>query len=496
MLKNISTRRIIYWIFGLVSLYLILIIWWKHIQTLSSFPWFQYNIQEFTWYVKEELDFEEINIKTKSWENINWLYIDNNSDKTVYYFHWNWLSLSFFYSEIRYIKNLGYNVMAYDYPWYWKSTWVPHYSKVAEFSDIFFNYVKKEKNLKNDDIIVWGYSIWTAVAVDFISRNSFDRLVLVSPLASRYDMAKKMLGYPIQKLLFIPNSFVTKETIKNIKNPTLIIHWNNDKIVPFDQWKLVFKNSSSNEKYFIELDNWWHNYIINSYWKSLKRTIKSFLKDRELEYTYLFLDNAKKQELFEESLIFDSDLDLDNSLTKYVSNKISFNDLSYVPENLESISSDFIYDAKWWIQKLKKEARIALDKMSQDFYKEFDKKIVVVSAYRSYLYQKWIKDRWCPDNLCAKAWFSEHQSGLAVDFWEASTKERFLSQENLKKYYEWLTINAHKYGFHNTYTKWLEIDWYDIEPWHWRYLWIPLSTYLNEKNLNFWEFYNLYNKIY
>jgi D-alanyl-D-alanine carboxypeptidase len=52
--------------------------------------------------------------------------------------------------------------------------------------------------------------------------------------------------------------------------------------------------------------------------------------------------------------------------------------------------------------------------------------------------------------------------------------------------------NAYKYGFNNSYQKWKQIDWYAVEPWHWRYVGIDFATYLWEKNISFWEFYNNY----
>jgi LAS superfamily LD-carboxypeptidase LdcB len=57
------------------------------------------------------------------------------------------------------------------------------------------------------------------------------------------------------------------------------------------------------------------------------------------------------------------------------------------------------------------------------------------------------------------------------------------------EYYNFLKQNAHKYWFHNTYQKWLEIDGYEIEPWHWRYLWIKFATYLKENNITLAQFY-------
>lgn len=179
----------------------------------------------------------------------------------------------------------------------------------------------------------------------------------------------------------------------------------------------------------------------------------------------------------------------DSSILKFVTSDKSFNDKKYIPSNLVWISSDNVYDTKNWTQLLRKEAKDALQKMASDFNKEFWESIVVVSAYRSYEYQKWIKDRWCPDNLCAKAGYSEHQTWLAVDLWEASTNYEWLNNEKLQKYYRWLNDNAYKYWFHNTYQKWLKIDWYEIEPWHWRYLWVDLATKLKQENITIAEYY-------
>jgi predicted esterase len=92
-----------------------------------------------------------------------------------------------------------------------------------------------EKNIKNEDLIVWGYSIGTAVAIDFAKDIVFDKLVLFAPLASRYDMSAKFFGFPIQKMVLRENSFISKQTIKHIPNPTLIVHGNKDVVVPFAQ---------------------------------------------------------------------------------------------------------------------------------------------------------------------------------------------------------------------------------------------------------------------
>ncbi len=182
------------------------------------------------------------------------------------------------------------------------------------------------------------------------------------------------------------------------------------------------------------------------------------------------------------------DTQSDNSIQKFVNNKISFDDVGYVPEELVALEWEYIYDSKS-NSRIRSDMSEALQDMSADFFDVFDTQLVVVSAYRSYLYQKWIKDRGCPDNLCAKAGYSEHQSGLAVDFFSASSQSVWLNSTKLSGYYDWLSRHAHTYGFHNTYQRGVEVDGYEIEPWHWRYVWVPLAHYLWEKDITFAEWY-------
>lgn len=211
--------------------------------------------------------------------------------------------------------------------------------------------------------------------------------------------------------------------------------------------------------------------------------IKEQVKDDEIINEYK-VNEYKVNDNIKSNLAYGDD----DYITKFVNNKISFYNLSYIPKNLVKISSDYVVDIKG-NQTLRTEANQALQQMAKDFFDKFSEKMVVVSAYRSYDYQVWIKSRWCSDNLCAKAGFSEHQTGLAVDLWEASTQKEFLNNSEFVSYFEWMKENAYKYWFHNTYQKWVKVDWYEVEPWHWRYLWVSLALKLYENNITFAEYY-------
>jgi LAS superfamily LD-carboxypeptidase LdcB len=182
----------------------------------------------------------------------------------------------------------------------------------------------------------------------------------------------------------------------------------------------------------------------------------------------------------------------DDSLQKFVWVNQPFFNKTYEPIDLVNLQwrSHISAQAK---HTLRQEAAENLEKMANDFYTKFWTNIVVASAYRSYNYQKNSISKSCKQRgRCAREWESEHQLWLAVDLWEATNEQKFLSK--YQKYYNRLHDNAHLYGFHQSYQNWREFDGYYIEPWHWRYLWVELATKLHEKDITFTQYINLSSK--
>ena len=183
----------------------------------------------------------------------------------------------------------------------------------------------------------------------------------------------------------------------------------------------------------------------------------------------------------------------DDDVQKFVWVGQPFYDVNYEPSDLVSLKwrSHISAQAK---HLFRGEAADNLERMANDFYLEFWKDIVIVSAYRSYWYQKNSISESCKQSgWCAREWESEHQLWLAVDLWEATSETKFLSK--YQKYYDWLHEHAHFYWFHQSYQNWRELDGYYIEPWHWRYLGVDLATKLFKKNITFTQYVKL-SKLY
>lgn len=162
----------------------------------------------------------------------------------------------------------------------------------------------------------------------------------------------------------------------------------------------------------------------------------------------------------------------------------------FVPQNLKQLDSQYL---KWdGYLPMVEEARKAFMKMSDDARKE-GLYILASSTYRSISTQKIIYNNYVKedgvakvDTYSARAGYSEHHTGLAVDY---ATKEKEYNKIEGTKEDAWVRKNAHKYGFILRYPKGKEfITGYKYEPWHLRYLGTQLATTLYEKNLTYEEY--------
>lgn len=229
---------------------------------------------------------------------------------------------------------------------------------------------------------------------------------------------------------------------------------------------------------------WWHSTsvnVVNIPPPESKKEIVTIVDTKEPV-------QVKQEKKIEEKY----DLLLDSSFQKFIWQNNTFNVVSYEPWDLISIVN-WKYISVWKNgMQLRKEAKENLDKLSEAFYQKFWVKVYLVSAHRNYKYQLWIErnDPNCIKTfLCAKAWHSEHQSWLAVDIFQASTKEDFLSNKKYVEYFNWLKENAHKFWFHNSYQNGVAIEGYYPEPWHWRYLGKDLAEKLSMKWKTFTQYF-------
>ena len=125
----------------------------------------------------------------------------------------------------------------------------------------------------------------------------------------------------------------------------------------------------------------------------------------------------------------------DASIYRFVSRDRPLSERNYEPDDLESISGAHINTAGRSSLKLRKVARDALWDMAANFEMKFAIPITVISTYRSAKYQQRMWDLGkCSDSLCAPPGSSEHQLGLAMDLFDATTEKQYLENFNYRRY--------------------------------------------------------------
>jgi D-alanyl-D-alanine carboxypeptidase len=133
--------------------------------------------------------------------------------------------------------------------------------------------------------------------------------------------------------------------------------------------------------------------------------------------------------------------------------------------------------------EMRPEAAAALQQMFADYKAQSGSQLTVVSPYRSYNTQVSTYNGWVSrlgqaqaDRQSARPGFSEHQTGLAVDI-DTAVSEAFGSTPAGI----WLAQNSWKYGFVVRYQQGQEaITGYEYEPWHFRFVGVPLATELQK----------------
>jgi LAS superfamily LD-carboxypeptidase LdcB len=161
-------------------------------------------------------------------------------------------------------------------------------------------------------------------------------------------------------------------------------------------------------------------------------------------------------------------------------------DKTYIPNDLREVGTDS--STKSGICLIK-DARDSFEKMTQQATKE-GLTIKVSSGFRSYESQKATLqaeiDKGNPNALIAvaKAGYSEHQLGTALDITGQSIK--YLSaSDSFEKTAEaqWIEKNASDYGFIESYPQGKEnITGYQYEPWHYRYVGVDNAKEIIKNN--------------
>ena len=125
------------------------------------------------------------------------------------------------------------------------------------------------QQLPPENVIVWGESLGGAVATHVASRNPCSHLILMCTFASIPDVITHSNLHWAKPLVPIISCFTetlqSKDKIKQVSCPVVILHSQEDEIIPFANSQILYNNIAHGRKKFIEIEGGHANPKISPY---------------------------------------------------------------------------------------------------------------------------------------------------------------------------------------------------------------------------------------
>ena len=137
-------------------------------------------------------------------------------------------------------RHLGVSVLLFDYRGYGRSKGRPDERGTYRDARAAYRFLTETKGLPADRIVLFGESLGAAVATQIALEKPARALVLESPFASIPDMARAKFPAlpPLGPLIRTRYDNVRK--IAALKMPLLVLHGDQDTLIPIDQGRRVF----------------------------------------------------------------------------------------------------------------------------------------------------------------------------------------------------------------------------------------------------------------
>lgn len=191
----------------------------------------------------------EVFFETSDGERLNGLYFSNGGKHVILYFHGNAGNLSGWQHVAEDFASTGYDFFIIDYRGYGKSS-----GKITEKglyldAQAAYHYLI-ERGFTPQNILIYGRSLGSGIAVDLASKKPCQGLILESPYASFTRLANEKfpLFFPS---LYLNYRFDSMAKINQVRSPVIFVHGADDTLIPAIHSSLLFERFNGKKKLII-----------------------------------------------------------------------------------------------------------------------------------------------------------------------------------------------------------------------------------------------------
>lgn len=226
-----------------------------------------------------EIPYEEVHLKNDEGQRLHGWFFPGKTDRTLLYLHGNAGNIGDRLDKVQFLRRIGWSIFIFDYRGYGGSEGNPTIEGVQRDSDAAFRYLTAMRKIPNEQIVLFGESLGGALAVDLAAREVVDSVILESTFTSLREIARN--AYPFVPAAAIPDAYRSIDRIRHIKSPLLVIHGQDDEIIPFEMAKRLFE-AAPHPKRFYAAEGAHHNDVYLVGRLEYLKTIREFLSETGL----------------------------------------------------------------------------------------------------------------------------------------------------------------------------------------------------------------------
>ncbi|MCK5325009.1 MAG: alpha/beta hydrolase [Woeseiaceae bacterium] len=190
------------------------------------------------------MDYQDVSIETTDGVTLHGWFIAGRTSQVLLFFHGNAGNISHRLDSIGQFQNLGLSVLIIDYRGYGQSAGRTTETGIYRDADAAWRYLTEGRGIVASDIVIFGRSLGASVASRLASENRPLALIVESSFTSIPDIAQDL--YPWLPARWLSRlSHATRDYVRDVRCPILVIHSRDDEIIPFHHGEAIF--ASANE---------------------------------------------------------------------------------------------------------------------------------------------------------------------------------------------------------------------------------------------------------
>ena len=163
---------------------------------------------------------------------------------TLLFCHGNAGNISHRLESIRQFHQLGLNVFIFDYRGYGVSEGVPTEAGTYRDAEAARHYLVETRGLAPEHIVYFGRSLGAAIAAWLATQHPPRALIVESAFTSVPDFGAEIYPWlPVRLLARL--RYPTREYLRSVQAPVLVIHSRDDEIVSFRHAEKLYESANS-----------------------------------------------------------------------------------------------------------------------------------------------------------------------------------------------------------------------------------------------------------